>query len=76
MGRIADIDAELHELPDSEKVKQEALETLHNRRAFILGFEAGEASERQRIIEILEAEKKRTGLGFIQYGVLLQKIGE
>ena len=53
MGRLADLDAELHELPDSEKAKQEALETLHNRRAFVVGFEAGEASEKERIIKLL-----------------------
>lgn len=55
MGRLKDIDADLHELPDYEK---------------------GIQAERQRIIEIVESEKSRTGLGFIQYGVLLQKIGE
>ena len=36
----------------------------------------GEDRERERILEILEAERKRTGLGFIQYGTILEKIGE
>lgn len=39
-------------------------------------YEKGIQAERQRILEILEAEKKRTGLGFIQYGTILEKIGE
>jgi hypothetical protein len=72
MGRLKDVDVEMHELPDSEKEIQEA----KNMRAYVLGFEIGQEAERDRIIKILEAEKKRTGLGFIQYGVLLQKIGE
>ena len=55
MGRIKDLDAAMHELPDYEK---------------------GIQVERQRIIEILESEKKRTGLNFIQYGTILEKIGE
>jgi hypothetical protein len=55
MGRLKDLDAELHELPDYEK---------------------GIQAERQRILDILESEKTRTGLGFIQYKTLLQKIGE
>jgi len=55
MGRLAEIDADLHELPDYEK---------------------GIRSERERILNILEEEQKRTGLGFIQYNTLLQKIGE
>ena len=53
MGRIADLDAEMHELPDSEKEKQEALNETKNMRAFVLGFESGEASEKERIIKIL-----------------------
>lgn len=32
--------------------------------------------ERQRILDEIEKERKRTGLGFIQYGTLLSKIGE
>jgi hypothetical protein len=44
MGRLADLDAEMHELPDSEKDKM---------RAYVLGFEAGEAAEQERIIKIL-----------------------
>ena len=51
MGRIKDIDAEMHELPDSEKEK--ALNETKNMRAFVLGFESGEASERERIIQLL-----------------------
>lgn len=53
MGRLADLDADLHELPDIEKARQEALETLQNRRAFVLGFEAGEAAEQERIVKVL-----------------------
>lgn len=53
MGRIKDLDAAMHELPDSEKAKQEALNETRNMRAFVLGFESGEASERERIIKIL-----------------------
>jgi hypothetical protein len=44
MGRLADLDAEMHELPDSEKDKM---------RAYVLGFEAGEAAEKERILNIL-----------------------
>lgn len=55
MGRLADLDADLHELPDYEK---------------------GVQAERQRILEILESERKRSGLGFIQFGTLKEKIGE
>lgn len=51
MGRIKDIDAEMHELPDSEKEK--ALNETKNMRAFVLGFESGEASEKERIIQLL-----------------------
>ena len=53
MGRIKDLDAAMHELPDSEKAKQEALNETRNMRAFVLGFESGEASERERIIQLL-----------------------
>jgi hypothetical protein len=49
MGRLADLDAEMHELPDSEKEIQET----KNMRAFVIGFEAGEAAEKQRILNIL-----------------------
>ena len=51
MGRIKDLDAAMHELPDSEKEK--ALNETKNMRAFVLGFESGEASERERIIQLL-----------------------
>lgn len=53
MGRLKDLDAEMHELPDFEKARQEALETYKNRRAFVLGFETGEAAEQERIVKIL-----------------------
>ena len=49
MGRLADLDAEMHELPDSEKEIQET----KNMRAYVLGFEAGEEAEKQRILNIL-----------------------
>jgi hypothetical protein len=49
MGRLAEIDAEMHELPDSEKEIQET----KNMRAYVLGFEAGEEAEKQRILNIL-----------------------
>ena len=49
MGRLKDIDAEMHELPDSEKEIQET----KNMRAYVLGFEAGEEAEKQRILNIL-----------------------
>ena len=51
MGRLADLDAEMHELPDSEKEK--ALNETKNMRAYVLGFESGEAAEQERIIKIL-----------------------
>jgi hypothetical protein len=44
MGRLADIDAEMHELPDSEKDKM---------RAYVLGFELGQEAERDRIVKTL-----------------------
>lgn len=37
-------------------------------------FEIGQQAERERIMKILEEEQKRTGLGFIQYKVLIEKI--
>jgi hypothetical protein len=40
------------------------------------GIEEGEKRERERIREALAAEQKRSGLGFIQYKVLLALIGE
>jgi hypothetical protein len=44
MGRLADLDAEMHELPDSEKDKM---------RAYVLGFELGQEAERDRIVKVL-----------------------
>jgi hypothetical protein len=44
MGRLADLDAEMHELPDSEKDKM---------RAYVLGFELGQEAERDRIFKVL-----------------------
>jgi len=53
MGRIKDIDAEMHELPDSEKDAQETLDKTKNMRAYVLGFEIGQEAERERIIQLL-----------------------
>jgi hypothetical protein len=53
MGRLKDIDAEMHELPDSVKEAQETLDKTKNMRAYVLGFEAGEEAEKQRILNIL-----------------------
>jgi len=44
MGRLADLDAEMHELPDSEKDKM---------RAYVLGFELGQEAERDRVVKTL-----------------------
>jgi len=44
MGRLADLDAEMHELPDSEKDKM---------RAYVLGFELGQEAERDHIVKVL-----------------------
>lgn len=49
MGRLADLDAEMHELPDSEKEIQET----KNMRAFVLGFDLGQEAERDRIVKTL-----------------------
>ena len=49
MGRLADLDAEMRELPDSEKEIQET----KNMRAFVLGFELGQGAERDRIVKLL-----------------------
>jgi hypothetical protein len=49
MGRLADLDAEMRELPDSEKEIQET----KNMRAFVLGFELGQGAERDRIVKVL-----------------------
>jgi hypothetical protein len=50
MGRIKDIDAEMHELPDSEKEIQET----KNMRAYVLGFELGQEAERDHIVKVLK----------------------
>jgi len=49
MGRLADLDAEMHELPDSEKEIQET----KNMRAYVLGFELGQEAERDHIVKVL-----------------------
>jgi len=49
MGRLKDIDAEMHELPDSEKEIQET----KNMRAYVLGFELGQEAERDHIVKVL-----------------------
>jgi hypothetical protein len=49
MGRLADIDAEMHELPDSVKEIQE----IKNMRAYVLGFELGQEAERDHIVKVL-----------------------
>jgi hypothetical protein len=49
MGRLADLDAEMHELPDSEKDIQET----KNMRAYVLGFEIGQEAERDHIVKVL-----------------------
>jgi hypothetical protein len=54
MGRLADLDAEMHELPDSVKEAQEALDSSKNMRAYVLGFEIGQEAERDRIIKLLQ----------------------
>ena len=59
MGRLADIDAEMHELPDSVKEAQETLDSTKNMRAYVLGFELGQEAERERIIKLLEEEMER-----------------
>jgi hypothetical protein len=55
MARLAEIDADLTELPDYEK---------------------GIRLERERILTILETEKARSKLGFIQYQRILELINE
>jgi len=49
MGRLADLDAEMRELPDSEKEIQET----KNIRAYVLGFELGQEAERDHIVKLL-----------------------
>jgi hypothetical protein len=51
MARLAEIDADLTELPDYEK---------------------GIRLERERIVKLLETEKARSKLGFIQYQRILE----
>ena len=49
MGRLKEIDAEMRELPDSEKEIQET----KNMRAYVLGFEIGQEAERDHIVKLL-----------------------
>lgn len=53
MGRMADLDAELHELPDHAK---DFMEGFHRGRAegLIMGRKEGAMMERERIIKVLE----------------------
>jgi hypothetical protein len=47
---------------------------LRQELAFAVGWDEGEQRERERIIELLEKEKARTGLGFVQYNVIYSLI--
>jgi NAD(P)H-hydrate repair Nnr-like enzyme with NAD(P)H-hydrate dehydratase domain len=53
MGRLADLDAEMHELPDSIKEAQEQLDSTKNMRAFVIGFDIGQEAERERVVKLL-----------------------
>jgi hypothetical protein len=53
MGRLADLDAEMHELPDSVKEAQETLDKTKNMRAYVIGFELGQEAERDHIVKVL-----------------------
>jgi hypothetical protein len=53
MGRLADLDAEMRELPDSVKEAQEQLDKTKNMRAYVIGFELGQEAERDRIVKVL-----------------------
>ena len=53
MGRLADLDAEMRELPDSVKEAQETLDKTKNMRAYVLGFELGQEAERDHIVKLL-----------------------
>jgi hypothetical protein len=64
MGRLKDIDAEMHELPDSEKEIQET----KNMRAYVLGFELGQEAERDHIVKVL----KRVADDYLKDKLLLE----
>ena len=53
MGRMADLDAEMHELPDEAK---DFMQGFYRGRAegLIMGQEEGAAMERARLIELFE----------------------
>jgi hypothetical protein len=53
MGRLADLDAEMRELPDSVKETQEQLDSTKKMRAFVIGFEIGQEAERDHIVKVL-----------------------
>jgi hypothetical protein len=53
MGRLKDIDSEMHELPDSVKETQEQLDSTKKMRAFVIGFEIGQEAERDHIVKLL-----------------------
>ena len=58
MGRMADLDAELHELPDEAK---DFMQGFYRGRAegLIIGQEEGAVMERERIIKLLTQEIER-----------------
>jgi hypothetical protein len=53
MGRMADLDAELHELPDEAK---DFMQGFYRGRAegILIGQEEGAAMERERLIKLFE----------------------
>ena len=53
MGRMADLDAELHEIPDNHKDFQEGFER-GRAEGLIIGQEEGAMMERERLINLFE----------------------
>lgn len=66
LGRIVDREAE-------EAAIQVEIDDLTN-DVYQKGTDAGVKMEQSRIIALLEAEKLRSRIGFIQYGVLFELI--
>lgn len=58
MGRMADLDAELHEIPDNAKDFQQGFER-GRAEGLIIGQEEGAMMERERVIRLLKSEIKR-----------------